>query len=311
MMMKSKIPHLYPALNDDHPLSALLATNGLTARVSSHSVDIYQDKRIIRISLQHFAYAEDIINSFDYYFSAVVPLYFDNHEIVDYSSPRYHEVIGFDLMPVLFSSFCEPLMTTKQYLDFANLSLGSTVLDLGAYSGLTSMMFKDIVGNSGKVIAVEADSQNLTTIEKNFDLYKKVSGNHIDVVFGAVWNHNNGLTFSNEGNMGSAVFEILGGSRGGVETVSSFTLSELCEISDVGNIDFIKCDVEGAESVIFEDENFLRNHQPRIILETHVMRGIETTDKCITDLEKFGYTCERIAQTGVVLPLLECYPPDN
>jgi hypothetical protein len=74
-------------------------------------------------------------------------------------------------------------------------------------------------------------------------------------------------------------------------------------------IDFIKCDVEGAEAVIFEDELFFKTFKPRIIVEVHFVKNKETTDKVISDLKKYGYTFKKIHQTGVTLPLLECYPP--
>jgi len=309
--MQQEIPHLYPPLDDSHPLAISAKSKGLSVRVSAHSLDISRDTRVVRISLKHLIYAPDIINSFDYYFGAVESQHFDNRHLVDYSSPRYHNVIGFELMPVLFSSFCEPIMTTNQYLDFANLEPGLTVLDLGAYSGLTSIVFKEIVGRLGRVISVDADLQNINTIRANLNLYKKITGNGIDILYGAVWNHTGGLSFSMEGNMGSSASDIVGIHRGSIAKVKSFTLSELCRIGGIDSVDFIKCDVEGAESVIFEDEEFFRRWQPRIIVEPHYKDGIETTDKCISDLERFGYTFKKIIQTGVVLPLLECYPPQR
>lgn len=307
-VMQQQIDGLYPALDDNHPLSIQAKSHGITIRLGAHYIDFYRNKQIIRISLKHLIYAGDIISSFEYYFSAVKPQSFNQHEIVDYSTTRFHNVIGFDLMPVVFSSFCEPLVTTNQYLDFANLKPGNTVFDLGAYSGLTSIVFKEIVGNLGKVIAVDADSENMNTIKENTELYKSITGNSIEIVFGAVWNHCNGLSFSTEGNMGSSASEIVGGNRGSVSMIKSYTLSELCEMGKIKSVDFIKCDVEGAEAVVFEDETFFRNNKPRIIIETHMKDGIETTDKCISDLTKFGYKCRKIVQTGVVLPLIECYP---
>jgi FkbM family methyltransferase len=211
-------------------------------------------------------------------------------------------------MPVYFPSLAEPVITTQQYLDFANLQEGSAVIDLGAYSGLTSIIFKEAVKASGTVIAVEADAQNIIGIQKNLSLYKKITNNPIELIYGAVWSHNNGLNFSSEGNMGSSASEIVGNGRGYNLTVESYTLSKIAAISKLEQINFIKCDVEGAENVIFEDKNFFSKFRPRIIIETHFINGIETTGKCIEDLESLGYRCRRIIQKGVQLPLLECHP---
>lgn len=181
------------------------------------------------------------------------------------------------------------------------------MIDLGAYSGLTSILFKEKVGSLGRVIALDADKQNIEACNKNFSLYKKLTSNNIDLVFGAIWNHCNGLSFSSEGNMGSSAVEIVG-NRGQTEQVRSFTLSKIAKYANLDYIDFIKCDIEGAEAVIFEDGDFFNSYRPRIIIETHLVSGEETTEKCIRDLSKYGYICKRIIQEGVGLPLLECYP---
>ena len=207
-----------------------------------------------------------------------------------------------------FPSFSEPLITTAQYMDFANLSEGMTVLDLGAYSGLASIMFSQAVGRTGTVVAVEADSQNTECIKRNFSNYGKYSENKIFLLEGAVWNNTDGLEFSTEGNMGSSVASIVGRNRGLVSKVPSFTLSAIADRFKLQRVDFIKCDIEGAERVVFTDRHFFQRFSPRIIIEPHIVDNSETTDKCSGDLETYGYTINRIVQEGVSLPLLECLP---
>lgn len=301
-------PDLTSVFQQTHNLRTIAQAKGIEVFSNSEYFDFKKGVQVIRISQKHVIYSLDIVNSFDYYFGAVKPLLLDSLELVDYSTPRYHEVNGFDLMPVFFPSFSEPIKTTNQYLDFANLKPGLTVLDLGAYSGLTSIIFKELVGDTGRVIALDADKKNLDAIERNRTLYRKLTGNEIEVQFGAIWNHCNGLSFSSEGNMGSSATEIVGDARGQNSVIESLTLSRLAEQFDLQEIHFIKCDVEGAENVIFEDSSFFKKYQPRIIIEPHFVAGKETTDKCIMDLSKYGYTCKRIEQFGVPLPLLECYP---
>ncbi len=99
--------------------------------------DVISGDRVIRVALRHAHYLYDIVVSFDYYFLAVAPLRQAGMRLVDYSTPRWHEVMGYDLHPVQFPSFAEPVVTALSYLDFAQIRDGSIVLDLGAYSGLT------------------------------------------------------------------------------------------------------------------------------------------------------------------------------
>jgi FkbM family methyltransferase len=195
-------------------------------------------------------------------------------------------------------------------MEFANLTEGDVVLDLGAYSGLTSILFAEAVGKMGTVIAVDADQRNIECIKRNLSNYKRHFGKNISLLEGAVWEHNNGLEFSCEGNMGSSAASIVGNKRGSVSKVPSFTLSSIANLFKLQRVDFMKVDVEGAEKVIFEDKDFFRNFLPKIIIETHIVDNMMTTGKCISDLKSYGYKCEQIIQKGVTAPLLQCIPPN-
>ncbi len=109
--------------------------------------------------------------------------------------------------------------------------------------------------------------------------------------------------------MGASAAAIVGSkSRGSVKLVPSFTLSRIAEMSALDTIDFIKCDVEGAERVVFNDGDFFKRYKPRLIVETHRIGESTTTAKCISDLTSYGYTCEEVVQTGgSATPLLACY----
>jgi hypothetical protein len=173
-----------------------LIIRGVLVKYSTDYIDFIKGNKIIRISQNHAVYKNDIVDSFEYYWSAVKFSNISGYELVDYSTARFHEVIGYDLMPIYFPSFSEPVSTNVQYLNFANLSQGMVAFDLGAYSGLTSIMFKELVGETGCVIAVEPDQINQIAIDKNFNLFKKIQGQDIHLFKGAVWEHCDGLNFA-------------------------------------------------------------------------------------------------------------------
>lgn len=286
-----------------------LPKKGLTVRIDGQCLEVCDSgDKCIRISRKHVIYLGDVINSFDYYYSAVEPIQVCGKQLVDYSTPRFHKVIGFDLFPVMFSSFAEPVVTTNQYLDFAGLKNGSVVLDLGAYSGLTSILFDRFVGPNGRVIAVDADDNNIQAIINNFGYYQIISGRKIELLEGAVWEHNKGIMFSVEGNMGASVIEYVGSERGHVRNVQTFTLNSIASRFDLKAVDFIKCDIEGAESVIFNAPDFFKKNKPRIVIEPHIVGGKLTVAACVEQLSPFGYSFQEIKQRGVQLPLLECCP---
>ena len=306
--MRRQIDYLYPLLS--HPLQNTANENGIEIRATAHYLDFIKREpdRIIRIAVDHWPYINEILVSYDYYFEAVEPLSWHGYKLIDYSLPKHHNVIGFDLMPIMFSSFAEPMATTVQYLDFADLQPGDTAVDLGAYSGLTSIVFKELVGPNGHVVAVDADARNIKTTEINLGLYKKISNQDITLVEGAMWHHCDGLDFSGDGSMGSSATEIVGSDRGTKALVKSYTLSRLAEVLQLRKIDFIKCDIEGGEATLFGDDAFFKQHWPKIVIEPHAVDGVVTTDRCIDTLRRYGYTFESIAQPGIYLPLIACTP---
>src|SRR5438874_5603564 len=166
--MKNVLKRLVPRWAITRALPRVLKVqarrHGLRIRISRHHVDVIKDMRVLRLSANHAVYLPDIISSFDYYAGAVVPFQVEGRELIDFSTPRYHDVIGFDQYPIYFPSLAEPVVTSAQYLEFARLSEGMSVLDLGAYSGLTSILFSRAVGLAGSVVAVEADAQNIECI---------------------------------------------------------------------------------------------------------------------------------------------------
>lgn len=256
-------------------------------------IEVTKGNKKIIVSTRHMIYIRDIVTQFDYYFNSVASV--DN--VVDYSTAHAHKVEGFDLFPVVFPSFSEPILTTAQYTDFANLQPGNVVIDLGAYSGLTSIVFAEKVGRDGLVIAVEADEDNYKCAEINTNRYYI---KNIDLLYGAAWSHNKGIEFSCEMNMGSSAVDIVGG-RGRVTKVPSYTLSDIARGLD--RVDFVKIDIEGGEVEVVKDWEFFNRCNPKMIIETH---GKGTDEAVQSTLESYGYTVRHIVQEGVRFPLLEC-----
>lgn len=298
-------------LDSFHPACNYAREHGMRLVASAHELSIINSnrKQIIRLRLDHVHYVGDYVKMFDFYFSSVVPTQYSDYAVIDFSVGKYHDVIGYDLHPVFFPTVAEPVTTTEQYLTFAQLGEGKVAIDLGAYSGLTSILFKDLVGKTGNVIAVEADTENIEAIKKNFKLYKSITGNDIELLYGAAWNHNDGLSFSSEGNMGSSATEIVGTDRGTNELVPSYTLSKIAETMNLSRVDFIKCDIEGAEEMVFKDAEFFKKYKPRIIVETHRnSQNVLSNNTVIADLDAAGYQHQVITQNGHDLPLIEFIP---
>jgi FkbM family methyltransferase len=249
-----------------------------------------------------------MLSNFDYYFEGVIPSKQGKKEIVDYSKPAWHDVKNFDLMPIYFNSMSEPTKTINAYVELSEISEGSVVIDLGAYSALTSIIFDQRVGQTGLVVAIEADRENYLTCVKNSSLYEKITKKKIHLVNAAIWRDTNGIIFSSEGTMGSSVVDIIGNDRAENIFVNTVTLMSLANDFKLERVDFIKCDIEGAESVALNAPDFFNKYKPRIVIECHIVDGVSTEYSCRSFMENFGYTCTLKDQEGYPLKLLFCHP---
>lgn len=278
-------------------------------------------KKIIRLKDTNEVYREEINSYFDYYFSSVEPnieIIDDANQVwlIDFSKPAFHKVKGYDRSLIHFPSMSEPFSTTQEYLEFANLAQGDVVIDLGAYSGLSSIVFKDKVGPAGTVIAVEADPKNFASLNINLKKYLDLTGMKIDTLNAAIWTHNNGIRFSSESTMGSTAADIVQhlGDRGAEHMhIPSITLESILDRFNLARVDFLKVDVEGAENYIFDQTNFFNLVRPRVYIELHRTYGIawgNVPERLITIFSKYDYSCELIQpkQDAVNLPMLACTP---
>ena len=280
-----------------------------------NSFEVYRGLDCVKISKRHSIYLHDVINFFDFHFKAVEAINHNGRYLVDYSIPKRHKVKDFDLFEVMFASFAEGLSSTKQYLEFAQLTEESIVLDLGAYAGLTSIQFdmeiaKHNVEAKGRVIAVDADLQNIPIITYNFEQYRHSTHRHIEYLYAACSEVDQEVEFSSEGNMGASLVECVGRKRGAaqVECVQGMTLSSIAKHYNLSKIDFIKCDIEGGEIFIFKDKEFFKEFSPKIIVEAHYTRDGQslTTQSVIEQLSHYGYSCRVVPQEDFILPIIEC-----
>lgn len=295
------------------------ARNELALKVSGVCIDVIdkRGKRIIRLNRRSAHYIVDMMNAFEYYFGSVNPVpwvgYRGAYSLVDFSSPRYHEIRGFDDFPILSPSLTEPLVTAMQYLEYGRLAEGDTVLDLGCYSGLTSIVFSKAIGSSGRVISVEPDYGNYECSRKNIGLHSRVNGlDNIALHNIAVSSRCGIMRFSSEAAMGSADVSIVGDYRGSITEVQCLDLAALVQHCSIDKVDFIKMDIEGSElEVIKHSEEFFLRYRPRIIFEPHLVGGSLSSEGVVQSLEGFGYACDYIEQTGVSLPLVFAEPMVN
>jgi FkbM family methyltransferase len=289
-------------------LRIIYLTRGIKIIQNTGLIRLLKKNKEIRIRASQKLYLEDILSNFDFYFEGVISSKQGKKEIVDYSLPAWHEVKSFDLMPIYFNSFSEAPTINNQYIELSEISEGSVVIDLGAYSALTSIMFDQRVGQTGLVVAIEADRENYLTCVKNLSLYEKITKKKIHLVNAAIWKDTDGVMFSSESSMASSAVDLVGNDRAENIFVKTVTLMSLANDFKLERVDFIKCDIEGAESVVLNAPEFFNKYKPRIVIECHIIDGVSTEYSCRSFMENFGYTCTLVDQEGYQLKLLLCHP---
>ncbi len=268
--------------------------------------------RVILLRAQHQCYAEYIRRDFDYYFGAVDSARVGEDHVVDFSTPRNHRVQGFDDFPIFCSSLAEPYDWCVQYLEHAGVLAGATVLDLGAYCGLTTIAFSKAVGATGRVVALERDSENHAAAVLNLERHAKHSGlTNVLITRACVAGTAKMVPFLSEGSRGSLARSVAVGERetGRPRPVQGITMLELATSLQLSRVDFVKMDIEGMErEVIATARAFLDQFRPRMIIEPHSVRGALTTDDVCGLLAGMRYTTEVIAQRGITVPLIVAVP---
>lgn len=288
----------------------LAANNGVALCYGKKIIELSKEDKILRLGYGQEIYLEACLLSFDYFFESVKPLKLRDKRLADFSGPRYHKVSGFDFFPILFPSIPEPYITLEQYSAFARLKSGDVVFDLGAYAGLTTIVFARLVGSEGNVYGFEADPLNFETASENLETSRRFGApDNITLVPKAVWWHGEGLEFSSEGAMGSSAVSIVGTGRGAILNVPTTTLADFCSEHKINRIDFIKVDIEGTEIEVLESsKDLLSQLRPRLIVEPHFVDGQLTTKRCCAILEEIGFATRLVPQTGSAIPLIQATP---
>ena len=298
--LRPLIPESIQRIREMRRLKKYAAQKGLELLHYDLFFDLRRNNTVLRIRNSHRIYLTHMIDNFDYFVDSVIPVHLNGTTIVDMSGPRYHRLKGFGDIPFLFPSHTEPYDTTAEYLDFAALKEGDIVLDIGAYSAVTSIIFSQLVGDRGYVYAFEADETNRECAQINIEMAARVLGlKNISLLHKAVWSNNDGLLFSNEGAMGSSAVSITGRNRGAERVVSSILLQDFFAAHELERADFVKIDIEGGEiEVLGASANFLRRMNARLIVEPHLVGGTMSTVRCCQLLQSAGYRVTYAKKSG-------------
>ena len=170
---------------------------------------------------------------------------------------------------------------------------GSVVFDLGANLGYHTLNLSRLVGTSGRVEAFEADPDSAAMLQKTI-AYNKIKNTSVQPY--AVTDSAGQAEFISMG-MGDGLAHLAHIDAGDPHTnsnrtrkmVSTIAIDDFVFHRQIGRVDLIKIDIEGAEILAFKGmEKTLRNLHPTIVCE---LNGSMRLEDGMRLLQQYGYAC--------------------
>jgi FkbM family methyltransferase len=150
----------------------------------------------------------------------------------------------------------------ERYVSEANLvrsllAPGMNVVDVGANIGYYTLMFAQVVGPAGRIIAIEPSPENLPELNLNIERNKL---RNVDIIPKAVGNAKKGVGLRSGINSGVVR-----------DDMPSFSVEQdLIDNLITEPIDFMKLDIEGYEGFALEGaQRILSEYRPIVFLEVH------------------------------------------
>lgn len=197
----------------------------------------------------------------------------------------------------------EPLTTNLIKNEIKN---GMTCLDIGSNIGYYAILESNLVGQKGKVIAIEPNPSNYEYLQKNLEIQQT--------------NNTESYNFAASDKDGTIRFLIYETSNecmtipdgeepkypGKVIVVPTKQIDTFVDELNLHSVDFLRMDVEGFEYYLFKGlKNTLKNFKPLIQIELHVnIMGDEKTKWILNNLKSLGYEIKFFIPRDVDVPII-------
>jgi len=157
-----------------------------------------------------------------------------------------------------------------------------TIWDLGANIGLT-MAHMAVLYPETRLIGVELDEENARLCARNVAPWAE----RCEMRRAAVWDSSGEVEYRAE--QGHEWGFRVGGGDGARRTAPALSLDELLAAGESDVIDYVKMDIEGAESRVLRHNTDWARHVRCINVEIHDPYSLK---ECISDLARLGFDTE-------------------
>ena len=175
---------------------------------------------------------------------------------------------------------------------------GDTIVDVGAGDGLDSIVFSRAVGQTGRVLAIEAHPVTYVLLEQACRL--NGLGN-VAPVQAAVMDQAGSVTMVEEG-AHRDFYSVIGGANGASRTgeVPAVRLDDLCAERGIEQVDFLKMNIEGAERYAIQGAAGILERTAHVCIACH-----DFTSERDPDLATKALVVEFLGEHGFEIVLRE------
>jgi len=175
------------------------------------------------------------------------------------------------------------IFDSRPYERFWRPERGDVVLDLGAYVGMFIYRASLLVGETGKVIAVEPDDRNFELLERNIASLPNAT------ILLAALGERNGITELNISPKSTCHSTII--KSGMSRKVPVYRVDTIVEMLNLAKVDFVKIDVEEAELSVLEGatDTLAMNGSRKVVVECYHNNNQSTWKEVARKLVSLGY----------------------
>lgn len=147
----------------------------------------------------------------------------------------------------------------------------STVIDVGGFAGIYSILLSRLVGPTGRVIAVEPVVENFELLQKNVT---HANCTNVRVIHAAASDRNEPVAFRRMRGRympyGTLAGDVDDPTRYESVSVNGRTLDSVLADEGVSDVALLKIDVEGGEALVLRGlANTIARHRPTLVIEIH------------------------------------------